>query len=93
MKKTLNSWIIKTEDYDKNRRYNKKKKDSKPEPNFKVYVCPNCSRVHEHVFFNGLGKETIFHDDFPKYKLEKESCVECDGESLGGNSETSSGRK
>ena len=80
MKKTLNSWIIKTEDYDRNRKYNKQKKEIRPEPNFKVYVCPNCSRVHEHYYDPAKGIEKTYHDDFPKYKLEKIVCVECDGQ-------------
>ena len=89
MKKTLNSWIIKTEDYDRNRKYNKQKKENKPEPNFNVYVWPDCSRVHEHYYDPAKGIEKTYHDDFPKYKLEKIVCVECDGKSLDGDNKTS----
>ena len=92
LKDTPNSWCIPTDPYDRTRTKRNKYKRN-PGSTFHIFLCPKCSRVHEHVFFNGLGKETIFHDDFPTYKLERTSCVECDGESLGGNSETSSGRK
>ena len=88
MKKTLNSWTVRTEDYDRNRKYTSKKQN-KPETNFNVYVCPNCSRVHEHYYDPAKGIEKTYHDDFPKYKLEKIVCVECDGKPLDGNNKTS----
>ena len=78
LKETPNSWYIPTDPYDRNKS-NRERYRKSPGSTFNIYLCPNCSRVHENVFFNGLGKETIFHDDFPKYKLEQTSCVECDG--------------
>ena len=35
------------------------------------------------------GIEKTYHDDFPKYKLKKIVCVECDGKPLDGDNKTS----
>ena len=79
MKETPNSWYIKTENYDRNKKYKEKKNELKPEPNFNVFVCPNCSRVHEHYYEPSKGVGRTYHEDFPKYRLKKVVCVECDG--------------
>ena len=92
MKDTLNSWLIPDDPYDRNKRKREKYKKH-PGSTFNIYMCPKCNRVYEDVFFNGLGKRTVFYDDFPTYKLERTSCIECDGESLDGNSEASPGGK
>ena len=79
MKETPNSWIIKNHDYDRNRRHQIKKKNENPDARFNVFVCPECNRVHEHYYNPAKGIEKTYHDNFPKYKLKKIVCVECDG--------------
>tara|TARA_Y100000310_G_C20375300_1_gene665461 strand:+ start:416 stop:658 length:243 start_codon:yes stop_codon:yes gene_type:complete len=80
LKETPNSWIITTNNYDRDRKQQEKRKQNKPETNFNVFVCPECSRVHEHYYDPASGIEKTFHDDFPKYKLKRIACVECDGQ-------------
>ena len=79
MKETPNSRIITTNNYDRDRKQQEKRKQNRPETNFNVFVCPECSRVHEHYYDPAKGIEKTYHDDFPKYKLSKVICVECDG--------------
>tara|TARA_R100000458_G_C8258729_1_gene234475 strand:- start:852 stop:1091 length:240 start_codon:yes stop_codon:yes gene_type:complete len=79
LKETPNSWLIKEDPYDRNRKRTQENYN-KISTNFNVYVCPDCNRVHEVYYFNGSGMQTAYHDDFPKYKLKKYTCVECDGQ-------------
>ena len=79
MKETVNSWIIKEDYYDRNKKNREKKRKNKPEAHFNVYVCPECNRVHEHYYDAGRGMDRAYYKDFPKYKLKRVNCIECDG--------------
>ena len=78
MKETPNNWFIKKDYYDRNKK-RREKQDNRRDANFNVFICPKCSRVHEVYYFNGTGMQTTYHEDFPKYKLKKNKCIECDG--------------
>ena len=88
MKENVNSWLIKEDYYDRNKKRRERQKNSR-RTNFNVFVCPACNRVHEVYYFNGKGVQTSYHEDFPRYKLQENECIECDGQSLGGNNKTS----
>ena len=75
MKETVNSWLISNDPYDKNK-YNKRKLDSSGS-SFKVCLCTICYRVYEDISFNGEGKRIVFHQDFPTYKMKRETCPDC----------------
>ena len=89
MKENINSWLIKEDYYDRNKKRREKNRRSRPDAHFNVYICPKCNRVHEYYYDAGSGMATVYHDDFPRYKLEKIQCIGCDGQPLDGNSETS----
>ena len=72
-KETANSWLIITDPYDRNR-YRKKRVES----TFRVHLCPSCNRVYEDTYFNGEGRKTVYHEDFPTYKLKREACSDCE---------------
>jgi hypothetical protein len=75
LKETPHSWLINKDPYDKNKYKDKKMKaDSN---SFRVYLCPLCKRVHENTYYNGEGRRTIFHKDFPTYKMTREVCTDC----------------
>ena len=44
---------------------------------FSVYRCPECEQAWE---FGLIGKKRvpIYHDEFPKYKLQKITCPDCE---------------
>lgn len=77
MKKTVNSWIIKEDSYDRNEKRNKKNRYNRSQPNFNVYLCPLCDQVYEEYYSPAVGIERAYHDDFPTYKLKRVICLEC----------------
>ena len=89
MKETSNSWLIKEDYYDRNKTRRERNRKSRPDARFNVYICPKCNRVHEYYYNAGKGMETAYHDDFPRYKLEKIKCVGCHGQPLYGNDKQS----
>ena len=80
MKETPNSWIITANNYDRSKKQRDDKRRNNPDPRFNVLVCPKCNRVHEQYYNTGVGVERNYYDDFPRYKLGKRKCVECDGQ-------------
>ena len=77
MKKTVNSWIIKDDSYDRNEKRNERNRQNRYQPNFNVYLCPVCNQVYEEYYSPAKGIERTYHDDFPTYKLERAICIEC----------------
>tara|TARA_Y100000310_G_scaffold308917_1_gene352504 strand:+ start:272 stop:490 length:219 start_codon:yes stop_codon:yes gene_type:complete len=69
--------VISTDPYDRNK-FKRAKHRNNGGTAFNVYLCPACSRVHEDAYSNGEGRRrTVYHEDFPTYKLKRISCVEC----------------
>ena len=72
----VNNWILGSNIYDRHRFKGNKLNQKKNA--FKVYLCPDCNRVHENTYFNGEGRKTVYHEDFPTYKLKREACSDCE---------------
>ena len=79
MKETPNSWTIQLDPYDRSQNRREQEKKSRGISVFNVRLCPDCNRVHE-MYYTGSIHITTYYESFPKYKLERTSCVECDGE-------------
>ena len=73
MRNSINGWMLGTDIYDKHKYKPIRQKKS----SFRVYLCLSCNRVHENTYFNGEGNTVVYHDHFPTYKLERQSCGLC----------------
>ena len=76
MKETPHSWLAQADPYESSKNYMRKYR--RRVMGFKVRICPECSRVHEKVW-DGNSSHMIYYDDFPKYKLTKKNCGDCNG--------------
>tara|TARA_Y100001951_G_C11167077_1_gene198085 strand:- start:298 stop:540 length:243 start_codon:yes stop_codon:yes gene_type:complete len=72
---TENEWMIFKDPYDKNKYRRKKAFGGKN--SFRVHLCPTCNRVHEDTYLNGEGRKTVYHEDFPTYRMKREVCTDC----------------
>tara|TARA_R100000700_G_scaffold1276_1_gene3212 strand:+ start:98 stop:346 length:249 start_codon:yes stop_codon:yes gene_type:complete len=47
-----------------------------------VYVCKVCDKVYQEVLSlsKKRKKDVLIYEDFPRYKLEKRKCYDCERE-------------